>query len=368
MAFLLMLCITGLPLIFREEIDDYLAPHAELSEIENKSARVSLDSILAKERSARPDAVVQYVFFMPGEPVVGVGTASSVTAPPDQVQNHLYDLRTGNPLEGGPLTGSALMNFILQLHKDMFAGVFGTLFLGLMGLLMLVSTVSGVALYAPYMRRLDFGTIRRGRTMRVKWLDMHNFMGIATVVWVTVVAATGVINTLATPIIGLWQMGQLAEMTAAYDGAPPLTTIGSLDTALEIAERAAPGMEPHSIVFPGTMFTSEHHFGVYMRGATPLTSRLLKPVLVDAEKLKLTDVRDMPLYVSAVLLSQPLHFGDYGGWPLKIIWACFTVLTIVVLASGLYLWLVRGKAREIASLQKLAHVHDANRRLEPSVG
>ena len=29
----------------------------------------------------------------------------------------------------------------------------------------------------------------------------------------------------------------------------------------------------------------------------------------------------MPWYVKALKLSQPLHFGDYGGMPLKIIWA-----------------------------------------------
>jgi uncharacterized iron-regulated membrane protein len=43
--------------------------------------------------------------------------------------------------------------------------------------------------------------------------------------------------------------------------------------------------------------------------------------------------------VTSLLVSQPLHFGDYGGLPLKIIWALLDVIAIVVLASGLYLWL-----------------------------
>jgi uncharacterized iron-regulated membrane protein len=37
----------------------------------------------------------------------------------------------------------------------------------------------------------------------------------------------------------------------------------------------------------------------------------------------------------------PLHFGDYGGMPFKIIWAVLDVITIMVLGSGLYLWLWR---------------------------
>ena len=49
-----------------------------------------------------------------------------------------------------------------------------------------------------------------------------------------------------------------------------------------------------------------------------------------------------PWYVTTLQLSEPLHFGDYGGLPLKVLWALLDILTIVVLGSGLYLWLKRG--------------------------
>lgn len=42
--------------------------------------------------------------------------------------------------------------------------------------------------------------------------------------------------------------------------------------------------------------------------------------------------------MDAMGLSQPLHFGDYGGRPMQILWALLDVLTIIVLGSGLYLW------------------------------
>jgi len=45
-----------------------------------------------------------------------------------------------------------------------------------------------------------------------------------------------------------------------------------------------------------------------------------------------------------LLLSQPLHFGDYGGLPMKVLWAILDILAIVVLGSGIYLWL---KTRDI---------------------
>jgi uncharacterized iron-regulated membrane protein len=98
------------------------------------------------------------------------------------------------------------------------------------------------------------------------------------------------------------------------------------------------------IAFPGTPFASSHHYGIYMRGDQALTARLYKPVLVDAGSGLATDQRTLPWYLSALLLSQPLHFGDYGGAGMKFLWALLDLATIAVLGSGLYLWLKRGRA------------------------
>ena len=95
------------------------------------------------------------------------------------------------------------------------------------------------------------------------------------------------------------------------------------------------------MAFPGNDFAGAHHFTAFMQGTTPWTSKLLTPVLIDAQTSAVVDQRVLSWYVTALLVSQPLHFGDYGGLPLKILWALLDVLTIVVLVSGLYLWLKR---------------------------
>jgi uncharacterized iron-regulated membrane protein len=52
--------------------------------------------------------------------------------------------------------------------------------------------------------------------------------------------------------------------------------------------------------------------------------------------------------MNVLMLSQPLHFGDYGGVPMQWLWAVLDVMTIVVLGSGLYLWLgKRGPVRQV---------------------
>lgn len=52
----------------------------------------------------------------------------------------------------------------------------------------------------------------------------------------------------------------------------------------------------------------------------------------------------MPWHAQTLLLSQLLNFGDYGGLPLKILWALLDVIRIIVLGSGLYLRLSRRRS------------------------
>jgi uncharacterized iron-regulated membrane protein len=272
-----------------------------------------------------------------------VSVGPSITSDPSKNLLIRMDAHTGAYLDAPDVTGR-FTYIMFKLHVDMFAGLPGKLFLGLMGILFCVAIISGIVVYAPSMRKLSFGTYRAGRRRVVRWLDVHNLAGILLVAWTLVVGFTGVINTWADLVLKMWQYGQLAEMTAQYRDRSPPTKLTSVNAAVEVAARAVPGMTPGFVAFPGSIFSSKSHYAVFLRGNTPLTSRLLKPALIDAETGALTDSRDMPWYVSTLFISQPLHFGDYGGMPLKILWAVLDVLTIVILVTGIYLWVRRRKA------------------------
>lgn len=228
----------------------------------------------------------------------------------------------------------------------MFLGLPGMLFLGAMGASFVVALISGVVLYAPFMRKLDFGTLRSDRSTRTKWLDYHNLIGIVGLAWMLVVGLTGVINALAVPIEDAWKANELGAMAREYAGREPLNPAryGSLDKAMAAARAQLPGNNPQFIAFPGGTFSSNHHYAVFFQGDTPLTERLLTPALIDAETGAFTAARPMPWYYQVLSLSRPLHFGDYGGLPLKLLWAALTLFTIHVLGTGLYLWLTKRKA------------------------
>lgn len=342
-AFLLLLCVTGLPLIFHHELGQLLGTEVHAPALPADTPHVDLDRVLDIARAQYPDRIVQFASQEPDSTDVWFVTMTPTPAPTDDFRQVAVDARTGAILPRPPLDQGFLwvMN---KLHVDLFAGLPGKLFLGAMGLLLLIAIVSGVALYAPFMRKLDFGQVRHDRSSRMRWLDLHNLLGMVTLAWLVVVGATGVVNTWAEMLQEQWQSRELAVLLGPHKDQPllPLAQRGSVQRSMDAALAHAPGTKVAFIAFPGTAFSSPRHTTFYLRGSEPLTSRLPRPVLVDAATEHVTAAAVLPWYLLALLLSQPLHFGDYGGVPMKILWALLDLLSIVVLGSGLYLWLARG--------------------------
>ncbi|WP_421884801.1 PepSY-associated TM helix domain-containing protein [Methylibium sp.] len=348
-VFMLLLCLTGLPLIFHHEIGHLLGTEVEAPPMPAGTPYASLDRVLEVARARHPERVVQFASQPEDSTDLWFVTLTPTPAPTEDFKSVAVDARTAAVL-AEPKFDEGFMHVMFKLHVDLFAGLPGTLFLGFMGLLLLVAIVSGVVLYAPFMRKLRFGEVRRDRSTRVKWLDLHNLLGVVTLVWAFVVGATGMINTWADLLIKYWQYDQLSALLEPYKGQLPVPEgeRGSVQRSLDSALAQAPGRKLSFIAFPGTAFSSPHHTTFFLRGGEPLTSKLLQPVLVDARTTEVTVAPKLPWYLTALLVSQPLHFGDYAGMPMKILWALLDIATIIVLGSGLYLWLQRKQPRPLA--------------------
>lgn len=336
-AFLLMLCATGLPLIFHDEIDAALAPAAPLPAIPSGVHPPSLDALVARALAGLTE-VPLYLSFDTDRPVVNVTSAAAPDAPAAAMRIQSLDRRTGAAL---PPRGATATAWLLRLHSDLLLGEPGELFLGAVGVLFVAALVSGVVLYPPFTARRRFGTVRHARGGTTRRLDRHNLLGIVTLAWASVVGLTGTVNTLAGPITALWKRHELVTIADPRATPPPLAARASIDAAVARVLAAAPGTRVQFIAFPGTAYSSARHYAVYLQGATPLTARLLTPGFVDARTGRLDALRPMPAYMVALLLAQPLHFGDYAGWPMKVLWAALDLVTIAVLLTGLRLWLAR---------------------------
>jgi uncharacterized iron-regulated membrane protein len=99
--FLLMLCITGLPLIFHDEIDAALGGPVALAEAP-PGAKPDLDRIVAQVRKDNPGKIVTYMSWDLDAPVMLVATAPSFAADEDQTRTQAFDARTGAGRAGPP--------------------------------------------------------------------------------------------------------------------------------------------------------------------------------------------------------------------------------------------------------------------------
>ncbi|MBB3356911.1 MULTISPECIES: PepSY domain-containing protein [unclassified Novosphingobium] len=342
-AFLLVLCVTGLPLIFADEIDAALTPITrQTPPVSDEEA--PLDEALAKAIVKRPGAVPMSLTWLPDDAHrLILWSAPRALAAPGEFHGTVIDLRDGAVLAERKL-GTRVTDVIHAIHEDLILGLPGSLLLCLMGLLFVLALISGVVLYAPFMRNLPFATIRRQGAKRTTRLDTHNFVGVVVLAWTLVVGITGIANTLARPLFQLWQADQLAAMVRPWQDKPVPPHVVSAGAAVAAAQRALPNMQPESLAFPYSRFGSPHHYIVWFKGSTTLTSRLETPVLVEAATGRVVEKRQLPWYLRALEVSRPLHFGDYGGLPLKLLWAALDVATIVVLITGIQL-LVRPRRR-----------------------
>ncbi|WP_441233247.1 PepSY-associated TM helix domain-containing protein [Bradyrhizobium sp. 930_D9_N1_4] len=357
-VFLLVVCVTGLPLVFSDEINDFLYDGLPYANVPPGTANASLDTLAASARRLYPSETILSIFVDDDEPKAIVFMAPSLEAyAANRKVGHAIrlDSRTAEPLKQSKPINQADVTFMgtmLRLHKDLFADLPGELFMAGMAALFVIALVSGGVVYGPFMRKLEFGSIRTDRS-RAKWLDYHNMVGVILLAWMLVVGVTGVINELTTPIFALWQKSEVQAMLNRYKGrpTPAESELSSPQAAFDVAATTVRHMNPMSVIYPGSPFGTPTHYIVWMRGDDTLTSRLRNAVLVDAKTGHLEGQVKMPWYLLALQVSRPLHFGDYGGLPLKILWAFLDIATIMVLSTGIYLWLRRGRQSQ-ASLAR----------------
>ena len=285
-AFLLWLCVTGLPLIFHHEIDHLLHEEVEPADAAGRyAARRSRPRDRAGTRAATRSG--------PCSSSSGIATSRTHTAeligkapdpiPPEQPARRASMRARRSILDEPDFTQPADLHPPAAAHRHV-RGPAGQA----------VPRADGAAV-----RRRDRVRRRRlcavhaqarlrrrsgaHRPPRIKWLDLHNLLGIVTLTWALVVGCHRRHQHLGRP-----RHQDLAVRPARRDGRRRTRTAAAGDNLAlgasgDAAPReAAPDMTPSFIAFPGTLFSSKHHYAVFLRGDTPLTSRLLKPVLVDA--------------------------------------------------------------------------------------
>jgi uncharacterized iron-regulated membrane protein len=339
-VFFLISALTGLPLIFSDEIDALTAPPAALRGPALVVAPNTLDGMIAASTRRYPQEMVRFVFFDDDERKIKVVMGPADV--PDRSHDHplVFDAASGALIdEPLPAAGrQGLMQMANRLHTDLYGGFPGAMVMAAAGGVFLIAIVSGVVLYAPYMKKLDFGAIR-WRKRRLRWLDLHNLYGIVAAVWLVVVSATGVLNEFSKPLSAAWRAAEVKRFESKGSIALPPSQSRPAQEVLTTVRRAMPDNNITSIIFPSKTFNNPGHFLVWANGNSPLTHRLFSAAFVDAASGAVASVSRMPWSLRVMQVSRPLHFGDYGGIALKLLWACLDLIAIAILLTGIYLFI-----------------------------
>lgn len=345
--------ITGLFLLFKDQFQT--SPQkTETSSLSEKSIDEKsqlYNSILQKVMLAHPQD--RPLAFFPDdhdENIMNVRLGRDGATQLRGASRSLFHLSSSEPIVEKKTTANDFFDWMLILHRELFLGSNGKLYIGLVGIVYIFMLLSGFYLYGKFMKTKYLGAIRKNGLP--KMIDLHKFFGVITFGWSLIVGISGVFLAFNGVLIKLFQFQSLRYLTEQYQkfansdlGTVSAKNYENFQNVVATALAAKPESVISYISFPNSEFGIPGHYLFLVNGTTAITKRLSDLVVVNANTAQLTEVIQLPLYLKIVLLSEPLHFGDYGGWPLKVIWGLFTLCSLAVALFGVISFFMKRKQK-----------------------
>lgn len=338
---LLVIGLTGSVLVFREELEALL--NAELVRVTPApTGRLPFDILLARVQEQLPDHEV---------------TGWTVQNEAPHTADVVYVIRHGtsewlvstlNPYTGqllaSPRLGTAtLSGWLLELHYAFFTNHFGVFVVGLFGVLLCILGVTGVWMYREFWKH--FLRLRWRRGARLLFSDAHKFVGITSVVFNLIVGFTG----------AYWNLTHVVEELRESDhNHAPLTgrlygKSVSLDALVRDAGQRLPGFRTNYISLPSEAELPE----LMLWGAVEPRGALVSPygsgVQYDPQtgaNVAVVDLRTAGWWARVTDAFAPLHYGTFGGLPVKVLWSLGGLAPGILGVTGFLIWRSRRTRRE----------------------
>lgn len=346
---LFVIFVTGALLLFRGEIRQWEEPELRASPGE----RASLDALTRPvlDSLGKGESPPSYVY-------VGL---------PDEHHGSLYVYVTGNTVGGArdiwvnPKSGAwvanpdegAITQTLYYLHFFYQFGLWGLYLSGVVGLFALLAVTTGTAVHFNRLVK-DFFQFRPGETLRVAWADAHKVLGTIGLPFQTMYAFTGayfgLVGLIALPYASLLFGGSMTDFyrEAGYYApavqvdsveAPPARR-PSLEQLAARADRTWSDFEPKTMIVRN-LGRPNSRVEVIGRTQSTVFGGTGSVVFHGATGEEL--VREPPGEAGAlnetVQSMEVLHFAEFGGLALKILFFLLALASSAVILTGNFTWL-----------------------------
>lgn len=353
--FVLIVCFTGMLAVVSQELVWLANPDVRASKPDDNAERLTFQQVLDALHQAEPDMAVNTLSQPDGS---HFALTARVTYP-DGSSPMLYV----NPYTGviqGKMPDFNFEAFTRALHGWWlvpFTNGFswGWYMVSLLGLPMLASLVTGLVVYKKFWKGF-FKPLRTGHGPRIFWGDLHRLAGVWSIWFIAVISITSIwflirailfdnqITISSEPIVPVIAREQVPQ---TLDGSPAPRI--DLDEAARIAGLAIPSLDITSVSLPATAYS---HIEMGGRGWYPLMfqSASVNPYTRQVDSQFLLSDRSALEFVTESM--RPLHTGDFGGLPIKLIWFFFGLVLTLMVFSGLLIWTKRTAQATAAALKR----------------
>lgn len=343
--------ITGSLLIFGREIDVWLNP--DLLTVKVEEQRAPLSQVMANFQAAYPALKASYINY-PTRP----DSVYSIRIGPNQAsQLYVYLNPYTGKVIGERTRAGHLYGFLCYLHFYLLFGQTGWNANGYGALFATVLLLTGVWLWWPNTKagievwKSRF-RIKQGMGIKKLLYDIHNVAGIYPL-------AFSMIFTLTTLEFVFPDATKAAVYAVTGDKATPKVTVlprgkaKDLDELVRLADGALEGnirrvSFPSSATAPLTMRKEWDDWNVNRNHAT------LSIDPYEGKVLQIDDTRNASLGRKIIQYCIPLHYGIWGGIPVRILYVFLGLIPTVLFGTGFWHWRLRERAAKEAAVKMKA--------------
>ncbi|HTR03451.1 MAG TPA: PepSY-associated TM helix domain-containing protein [Thermoanaerobaculia bacterium] len=330
---LFVIGMTGVGVVFRDDLDAW--QFRRMLRVEPTGTGIDLDGAFAAVRAARPTARL-FGTELPRERhralpfiVVEAGRYSAVVVDPYRAK-----------VVGEYHQNDSIATVLLFLHYTLLFSPWGETAVALSGVVLFASGLTGLWVY----RRSLVKPFRRGvrwrRGLRRFSKDLHLLAGVGAVLFNLLMAVTGFWMLLDVFTPEHYRL----DRTATPPNAPVAT---SFTKAVATARAALPGFAPTGIYTPAapgepiTVTGSVPDTPFWLGGSDGLGRSRVEIDAATGAVVHAVDIRKAAGAEQFDVAMGELHFGQYGGLPVKLLYAVLGLTPGILSITGFVLWLAR---------------------------